>query len=177
MSDFEIKAKKAVEHLKDQLKKLRTGRATTSLLEGIQVEYYGSMVPLIQLGMINAPEPRLLTVQIYDQGAVESVDKAIRTSELGLSPQREGNLLRINIPSLNEERRKEIVKKLGKMAEETKVAIRNLRREAIDVIKKQKELSEDDKKRSEGDIQKVTDKWVAEVDVVIAAKEKEVMEV
>lgn len=177
MSDFEIKAKKAVEHLKDQLKKLRTGRATTSLLEGIQVEYYGSMVPLIQLGMINAPEPRLLTVQIYDQGAVDSVDKAIRTSELGLSPQREGNLLRINIPSLNEERRKEIVKKLGKMAEETKVAIRNLRREAIDVIKKQKELSEDDKKRSEGDIQKVTDKWVAEVDVVIAAKEKEVMEV
>jgi ribosome recycling factor len=177
MSDFEIKAKKAVEHLKDQLKKLRTGRAATSLIEGIQVDYYGSMVPLIQLGMINAPEPRLLTVQVYDQGAVESVEKAIRTSELGLSPQREGNLLRINIPSLNEERRKEIVKKLGKMGEETKVAIRNLRREAIDVIKKQKELSEDDRKRSEGEIQKVTDKWVAEVDAVIAAKEKEVMEV
>jgi ribosome recycling factor len=177
MSDFEIKAKKAVEHLKDQLKKLRTGRAATSLIEGIQVDYYGSMVPLIQLAMINAPEPRLLTVQVYDQGAVESVEKAIRTSELGLSPQREGNLLRINIPSLNEERRKEIVKKLGKMGEETKVAIRNLRREAIDVIKKQKELSEDDRKRSEGEIQKVTDKWVAEVDAVIAAKEKEVMEV
>ncbi len=177
MSDFEQKAKKAVEHLKDQLKKLRTGRATTALLEGIQVEYYGSMVPLLQLGMINAPEPRLLTVQVYDQGAVENVDKAIRTSELGLSPQREGNLLRVNIPSLNEERRKELVKKLGKMAEETKVAIRNLRREAIDVIKKQKDASEDEKKRNETEIQKVTDKWVAEVDVVIAAKEKEVMEV
>lgn len=177
MSDFEQKAKKAVEHLKDQLKKLRTGRATTALLEGIQVEYYGSMVPLLQLGMINAPEPRLLTVQIYDQGAVENVDKAIRTSELGLSPQREGNLLRVNIPSLNEERRKELVKKLGKMAEETKVAIRNLRREAIDVIKKQKDASEDEKKRNEAEIQKVTDKWVAEVDVVIASKEKEVMEV
>lgn len=177
MSEFEQKARKAVEHLKDQLKKLRTGRATTALLEGIQVEYYGSMVPLIQLGMINAPEPRLLTVQVYDQGAVESVDKAIRTSELGLSPQREGNLLRVNIPSLNEERRKELVKKLGKMAEETKVAIRNLRREAIDLIKKQKDTSEDQKKRSEAEIQKVTDKWVLEVDSVIAIKEKEVMEV
>lgn len=176
-AEFEQKCKKAIDHLKDQLKKLRTGRASPSLLENIHVDYYGSSVPLIQLGLINSPEPRMLTVQVFDAGAVDAIDKAIRTSELSLSPQREGNLLRVSIPALNEERRKEMGKKLGKMAEETKVSIRNLRREAIDVVKKQKDVSEDAIRKTETEIQKITDKYVAEVDVVTAAKEKEIMEV
>lgn len=176
-AEFEQKCKKAIDHLKDQLKKLRTGRASPSLLENIHVDYYGSSVPLIQLGLINSPEPRMLTVQVFDAGAVDAIDKAIRTSELSLSPQREGNLLRVSIPALNEERRKEMGKKLGKMAEETKVSIRNLRREAIDVVKKQKDVSEDAIRKTEAEIQKITDKYVAEVDVVTAAKEKEIMEV
>lgn len=175
--EFEQKCKKAIEHLKDQLKKLRTGRASPALLENIHVDYYGSSVPLIQLGLINSPEPRMLTVQVFDAGAVDAVDKAIRTSELSLSPQREGNLLRVSIPALNEERRKEMTKKLGKMGEETKVSIRNLRREAIDAVKKQKEVSEDAIRKTEAEIQKITDKYVAEVDVATAAKEKEIMEV
>lgn len=175
--DFEQKSKKSIEHYKAQLQKLRSGRAAPSLLETIQVEYYGSMVPLQQLGMINSPEPRVLTVQIYDAGATEAVEKAIRSSELNLNPQREGNFLRINIPPLNEERRKEMVKKLGKMSEEEKVKIRGLRREALDVIKKSKELSEDDVRRAEAEIQKVTDKFIAEVDTITAGKEKEILEV
>jgi len=176
-AEFEQKCKKAIEHLKDQLKKLRTGRASPTLLENIHVDYYGSSVPLIQLGMINAPEPRMLTVQVYDAGAVDAIDKAIRTSELSLSPQRDGNLLRVNIPALNEERRKEMVKKLGKMGEESKVSIRNLRREAIDIVKKEKGVPEDAIKKTEAEIQKITDKYVAEVDVATAAKEKEILEV
>ncbi len=178
--DLDPKCKKTVEHFKVEIGRLRTGRAHTSLLEGVHVDYYGSQVPLIQMGMIGAPEPRLLTIQVYDAGAVESVEKAIQSSELGLNPMREGNLLRIAIPPLNEERRKEFVKKLHKLAEENKVFIRNHRRDAIDDLKKQekeKKVSQDELRRGQEEVQKITDKFIADIDVLLAAKEKEILEV
>jgi ribosome recycling factor len=179
-ADLESKCKKSVEHFKKDLQRLRTGRATTSLLEGITAEYYGAQTPLIQLGMVNAPEPRLLTVQVYDGSAVEAVEKAIQQAELGLNPMREGTLIRIPVPALTEDRRKELVKKAHKMAEEMKVVIRNHRREAIDALKKQekdKAISSDDVRRGTDEIQKITDKSTADVDQAVGAKEKEIMEV
>lgn len=178
--DLDVKCKKTVEHFKVEISRLRTGRANTSLLEGIHVDYYGSHVPLIQMGMIGAPEPRLLTIQVYDASAVESVEKAILQSELGLNPMREGNLLRIAIPALNEERRKEFVKKLNKLAEENKIVLRNHRRDAIDDLKKQekdKKISQDDLRRSQDDVQKITDKFIADIEQLSQAKEKEILEV
>lgn len=178
--DLDSKCKKTIEHFKAEIGRLRTGRAHTSLLEGIQVDYYGSRVPLIQMGMIGAPEPRLLTIQVYDGSAVESVEKAIQQSELGLNPMREGNLLRIAIPALNEERRKEFVKKLNKLGEENKVVIRNHRRDAIDELKKQekdKKISQDDLRRGQDEVQKVTDKFILDLDQLATAKEKEILEV
>jgi ribosome recycling factor len=171
---------KTLEHFKKELSRLRTGRATPALLEGLHVEYYGSHVPLQQLGMVAAPEPRLLTIQVYDGSAVESIEKAIQQSELGLNPSRDGALIRVVIPALNEERRKEMIKKVSKMAEETKVALRNLRRDEVEAVKKQlknKEVAEDDSRRMQEEIQKILDKVVADVDVAAATKEKEMMEV
>jgi len=178
--DLEGKCRKTVEHFKVELGRLRGGRATTSILEGIQVDYYGSRVPLLQLGMINAPEPRLLTVQVYDGGAVEAVEKAILQSDLGFNPSRDGNLVRIAIPALTEERRKDLIKKLHKMSEEQKVALRTHRRDAIDLVKKQekdKAISADDSRRGQEDIQKITDRFTADIDTLLKAKEKEMLEV
>jgi len=172
--------KSTIEYLVIELGKMRGGRASASILETVTVDYYGSSVPLKQLGLINAPEPRLLTVQVFDQGAVESVEKAIQTSDLGLNPSRDGNLIRINIPALTEERRKDLVKSLNKSAEEAKVAIRNHRREAIDELKKEekdKSISEDDLNRGKDEVQKVTDNFIAQVDQLLQEKEKEMMEV
>ena len=174
------KGKKTIEHFKKDLSKLRTGRASTGLLEGVTVEYYGSQVPLIQMGMVNAPESRLITIQVFDGSAVEAVEKAIQQADLGLNPSRDGSMIRINIPPLTEERRKDLIKKLNKMGEEVKVAVRNQRRDAIDELKKKeknKELSTDDLRRGQDDIQKITDKFTAEVDTLLAGKEKEMMEV
>ena len=178
--DLEGKCKKTVDHFKVEMGRLRTGRAHTSLLEGVHVDYYGSQVPLIQLGMVSAPEPRLLTIQVYDGGAVDAIDKAIRQSELGLNPMREGNLLRIAIPALNEERRKDLVKKLHKLAEENKITIRNHRRETIDDLKKQekdKKISQDELRKGQDEVQKLTDKFTADIDQLLASKEKEMLEV
>lgn len=171
---------KTIEHFKKDLARVRSGRASTGLLEGIQVDYYGAQTPLVQLGLLNVPEPRQVTIQVYDQGAVEAVEKAIIQSDLGLNPSRDGNLIRINIPALTEDRRKELVKKLHKLAEDTRISLRNHRREAIDLLKKKqkdKEISEDDLHRGQDEIQKITDEHTAEVDVLLQAKEKEVMEV
>jgi ribosome recycling factor len=179
-ADLDAKCKKSVEHFKNDLGRVRTGRASSSLLDGMMIEYYGSMVPLQQLGLVNAPEPRLITIQIYDGGAVEAIEKAIQQSELGLNPMREGNLLRLNIPSLTAERRKELVKRVHKMCEDMKVAIRNLRREAIDalkVMKDKKQIAEDEQRRGQEEIQKVTDRYIKELDTVVAVKEKEIMDV
>ena len=178
--NYKAQCAKGLDHFKKELSRLRSGRATPQLLEGLTVEYYGSRVPLQQLGMVNAPEPRMLTIQVYDASAVEAIEKAIQASELGLNPSREGALVRIVIPPLNEERRKDLIKKVGKMGEETKVALRNLRRDEVENVKKQvknKEMSEDDSRRAQDEIQKILDKVIVDVDAAIALKEKELMEV
>ena len=177
--ELESQGKATVEHFRKELQKARTGRAQSSLLDAIHVDYYGSSVPLIQLGLINTPESRVITVQVYDAAAVEAVDKAIRQANIGLNPQREGSILRMNIPALTEERRKDIIKGLHKLAEESRVGIRSHRREAIDNIKKRekaKEFSEDEVRRLQDEIQKVTDKQIAEIDTLLVAKERELTE-
>lgn len=178
--DFEAKCRGSVDHFKQDLSKLRTGRATASMLDVVQVDYYGSMLPLKQLAMVNAPEARLLTVQVYDASASEAVEKAIKHADLGFNPIREGNLIRIPVPALTEERRKDLIKKLHKMGEDAKVIIRNLRRDAIDAIKKSQKdgkMSEDESRRGQDQTQKVTDKYTAEIETLLGQKEKEMMEV
>ncbi len=177
---LEESCRKTIEHFKKELGRMRTGRATSSMLDGIVVEYYGSQVPLIQLGMVNTPEPRLITVQVYDAGAVEAIEKAIQAAGLGLNPSRDGNLIRLPIPALTEERRKDLIKKLHKQGEENKVVLRNHRRESIDELKKQekdKQISTDDVRRGQEQIQKIVDKGIADIDVLLQAKEKEMMEI
>jgi ribosome recycling factor len=178
--NYKAQCAKTLEHYKKELSRLRSGRATPSLLEGVNVEYYGSHVSLQQLGMVSAPEPRMLTIQVYDAGAVEAIEKAIQQADLGLNPSRDGSLIRVIIPALNEERRKDLIKKVNKMAEETRVALRNLRRDEVEAVKKQlknKEISEDDSRRSQDEIQKIVDKFIVDVDAAAAGKEKELMEV
>ena len=178
--NYKAQCAKTLDHYKKELSRLRSGRATPTLLEGLNVEYYGSHVSLQQLGMVSAPEPRMLTIQVYDAGAVEAIEKAIQQSELGLNPSRDGSLIRGIIPALNEERRKDLIKKVNKMAEETRVALRNLRRDEVEGVKKQvknKEISEDDSRRSQDEIQKIVDKFIVDVDAAAAGKEKELMEV
>lgn len=177
---LEGECKKSVEHFRKELGRLRTGRASSALLDGIHADYYGSSTPLNQLGMINVPEPRLITIQIYDGSAVDAVEKAIQAAGLGLNPMRDGNLLRINIPPLTEERRKDLVKKLHQLAEEEKVAMRNHRREANDGIKKlekDKKLSQDESRKQQEEVQKITDKYIAEIEQITKVKEKEIMDV
>lgn len=179
-AQFEDSCKKTIDHFKKELGRMRTGRANGSVLEGLSVEYYGSQVPLLQLGMINTPEPRLITIQVYDGGAVEAIEKAIQVADLGLNPSREGNLIRLPIPALTEERRKDLIKKLHKNGEENKIVLRNHRRETLDILKKQekdKELSADDLRRGQEQVQKIVDKYIAEIDTLLAGKEKEMMEI
>jgi ribosome recycling factor len=177
---YKSQCAKALDHYKKELSRLRSGRATPSILDGLMVDYYGSNVSLQQLGMVSAPEPRMLTIQVYDAGAVEAIEKAIQQADLGLNPSRDGSLIRVVIPALNEERRKDLIKKVNKMAEETRVALRNLRRDEVEGVKKQvknKEISEDDSRRAQDEIQKIVDKFIADVDSAAAVKEKEMMEV
>lgn len=174
------KCKQAVEHFKKEASKLRTGRVQTGLLDSIQVDYYGSMCSLKQLALVNSPEPRVLTVQAYDAQAVPAIEKAIQSSEMGLNPSRDGSLLRVWIPPLTEDRRKESVKMLHKIAEESRVKIRAYRKDAIDALKKaekNKEISEDELFRNQDKVQKVIDGIIKQLDEVMAAKEKELMEV
>jgi ribosome recycling factor len=166
--NYKAQCAKTLDHYKKELSRLRSGRATPTLLEGLNVEYYGSHVS------------RMLTIQVYDAGAVEAIEKAIQQSDLGLNPSRDGSLIRVIIPALNEERRKDLIKKVNKMAEETRVALRNLRRDEVEGVKKQlknKEISEDDSRRAQDEIQKIVDKFIVDVDAAAAGKEKELMEV
>lgn len=177
---LKAKCQKSIEHFKTEVGKLRGGRASSSLLEGVTADYYGAQTPLRQLGMINTPEPRLITIQVYDAGAVEGIEKAIRQADLGLNPAREGNLIRIPIPALTEERRKDLTKKLHKLGEETKVTMRGHRRDVIDEIKnaeKSKTISEDESRRVQEEIQKTLDKLSADIDQLITVKEKEILAV
>lgn len=164
--------------LKKEFAGLRTGRASSSLLDTVTVEAYGSRVPLAQCGSVSVPEPRLITVSVWDGGLAKAVEKAIRDAGLGLNPQPDGNLIRVPIPQLNEERRKELQKIAGKYAETARVAVRNIRREGMDVLKKlekDKVMSEDDAKRHEGEVQKATDDVIGQVDKLLADKEKDIM--
>jgi ribosome recycling factor len=170
----------AIQSLKHELGGLRTGRASASMLEPVQVEAYGSHMPLNQVATISVPEPRLLSVQVWDKSMVKAVEKAIVDSNLGLSPATEGQVLRLRIPELNEERRKELVKVAHKYAEAAKVAVRHVRRDGLDTIKKLEknhEISEDDQKRMDNDVQKATDAMISEIDQLLAGKEKEILTV
>ena len=178
--DTEDRMEKAMAALERDFQKLRTGRATTALVDGIKADYYGTPTPISQMASVAVPDSRTITIQPWDKGGISVVEKAILKSDLGLTPVNDGRIIRINIPPLTEERRKELVKVARKYTEDAKVAVRNLRRDAIEHVKKlekAKEVSEDELSRSEKEIQKITDKFVAEVDSIIAAKEKEVMTV
>ena len=168
---------KAVEAVKREFSTVRTGRATTALLDLVKVEAYGSEMPLNQVGTVAVPEPKLLTVQPWDKSLLKAVEKAILASDLGLTPANDGNIIRIPIPSLTEERRKELVKVIHKLAEEGRVAIRHARTEAISRIKKTEHVSEDEKKHAEKDVQKLHDDHLKLVDAAVKAKEAEIMEV
>ncbi len=178
--DTEEKMKKTIEAIRHELAKLRSGRATTSLLDGIKIDYYGTPTPLSQVANVAAPESRMLTVQPWDKSMVAPIEKAIMAANLGLNPANDGHLIRIPIPQLNEERRKELVKLGKKYAEDGRIAIRNVRREANEHIKKAEknhEVSEDDSKHDQEKIQKMTDDYIHKIDDMIVQKEKEIMEV
>ena len=168
---------KAVEAVKREFSTVRTGKATTSLLDLVRVEAYGSEVPLNQVASVAAPEPKLLTVQPWDKSLLKAVEKAILASDLGLTPSNDGVIIRIPIPPLNEERRRELVKVVHKFAEEGRVAVRHARTEAITKIKKTEHVSEDEKKHAEKDVQKLHDDHLKLVDTAVKAKEAEIMEV
>ena len=170
----------AITALKQELGGLRTGRASASLLDPIQVEAYGSHMPLNQLATVSVPEPRLISVQVWDRSMVHAVEKAIVNSSLGLSPATEGQVVRLRIPELNEDRRKELVKVAHKYAEDARIAVRHVRRDGMEVLKKLEKdhkISQDDHKRHDGEVQKATDQAIADIDHALAAKEKEILTV
>lgn len=171
--------KKAVEHLVQQLARVRTGRASATMLDNVKVEYYGAPTPISQVGGISAPDARTLVIQPWDASTVGAIERAILAANLGITPQSDGQVIRITVPPLTEERRRDIVKQCKKMGEDAKLAIRNVRRDAneeLKVAEKKEHYSEDERKRGEDDVQKATDKFVKEVDDVLLAKEKEVLE-
>jgi len=170
----------AFEVFKKELSGLRTGRASVSLLEPIHVDAYGSNMPLSQLGTVNAPEPRMLTVQVWDKGLVKAVEKAIREANIGVNPMVDGQLIRVPMPPLTEERRKELVKLAHKFAEQARVAVRNVRRDGMEALKgleKAHKINEDEHRQRSGEIQKLTDEMVKKVDETLAAKEKDILHV
>ena len=178
LSGYKDRMDKAVLSLKEDFAGLRTGRASAGLLDQIMVNAYGSMVQLNTVASISVPEPRQINVNIWDKGVVSAVEKAIRNSDLGLNPVVEGNNLRIPIPPLTEERRKEMAKLAGKYAEQQKIAVRNVRRDGMDALKtdeKKHEISEDERKRLEHEVQKLTDETINEIDEAAATKEKEIL--
>jgi ribosome recycling factor len=177
-SDLERRMNGAVESLKGDLAGLRTGRASVNLLDPVTVEVYGAHMPLNQVATVSAPEPRLLSVQVWDKSNVGPCDKAIRSAGLGLNPIVDGTTLRLPIPDLTEDRRKELAKLAGQYAEKARIAARNVRRDGMDALKvdeKKHEISEDDRKRSETDVQKLTDATIADIDATASAKEKEIL--
>lgn len=174
------KMAKAVEHARNEFIKIRTGKATTNLLDGVKVDYYGTPTPISQVGNISTPDYHTLTIQAWDKSVIPLIEKAIMSSNLGLNPTNDGIIIRVPIPALNEERRKEYVKLVKKFAEEAKVGIRNIRRDAIEHLKKTEKddhISEDERKTGEADVQKLTDTHSKQIDELVSMKEKEIMEV
>jgi ribosome recycling factor len=180
LKDGEARMHKAVEVVRAELTKIRTGKATTALLDSVKVDYYGTMTPLNQVGSVSVPDVHLITITPWDKGMLVNIEKAILAANLGLNPGTDGTVVRVPIPPLNEERRKELVKLVKKFGEEGKVAIRNIRRDTNEHLKKaekEEHFSEDERKRGELDVQKYTDNHIKDVDNLLAAKEKEIMEV
>jgi ribosome recycling factor len=180
MNDLKRRMQGALQALKQELSGLRTGRASTALLDHVQVEAYGSHMPLNQLASISVPEPRLLNVQVWDRSMIHAVEKAISAANLGLTPTTEGQVLRLRVPELNEERRREIVKLAHKYAEAARVAVRHVRRDGLDLLKKlekEHKISEDEHNRHASEVQKATDAAIADVEKTVAGKEKEIMTV
>ncbi len=180
LQDAERRMKKAVEHVKDEFASIRTGRASASLLNRVSVNYYGTPTPLNQIASIGVPEPTLLVISPYDKSVIPEVEKAILQSDLGLNPVNDGNVVRLPIPKLNEERRRELTRLVRAKAEEGRVAVRNVRRDAIEDLRsfeKEGEITKDDLRRGQEEAQKLTDRYVAEIDEMLKVKEKELMEV
>jgi len=180
LGDVKRRMQGAVNAFKHDLSSLRTGRASPNLLDPLQIEAYGATMPISQVATVSVPEPRLLSVQVWDRSMVSAVEKAIRDSDLGLNPLTEGQTIRLRIPEMNEQRRKDMVKVAHKYAEEARIAVRHVRRDGIDLLKKLKKdgaIGEDDERRQEEQVQKVTDETIAEVDSALASKEKEIMHV
>lgn len=178
--DLEERMDKSLESLQHEFGSIRTGRANVSLLDGISIEYYGVPTPVNQVATVSAPEPRLLMIQPWDKGTMKAIEKAIQMSDLGLVPNNDGSVIRLNIPQLTEERRKELVKLVHKRTEEARVAVRNIRRDGNDTLKKEEKeqnISEDLVKKAMDEVQELTDKKMKEIDKLVAAKEKEVLEV
>lgn len=176
----EDRMKKSIENFRKELSAVRTGRASPAIVENIHIDYYGASTPLRQLANISTPDPKQILIQPYDKGAVQGIDKALQQADLGAMPKVEGTLIRILLPPMTEERRKDLIKTLKKHSEDTKVAVRNIRREAIDeakIKKDKKELTEDQEKHLDQEIQKITDREIQEADKLLAMKEKELMEV
>lgn len=178
INDLRRRMEGALDNLKEEFSGLRTGRASASMLEPITVDVYGAKMPLNQVGTISVPEPRLLSVQVWDASSVKAVEKAIRDAGLGLNPQPEGSVIRVPVPELNQERRTELTKVAGKYAEQTRIAIRNIRRDGMDGLKKAEkdgDISEDEQKRMSDQVQKLTDELIKKVDGMLADKEKDIM--
>ncbi len=177
INDIKHRMQGAIDTLEKEFVGLRTGRASVNMLEPVTVEVYGARMPLNQVGTVSVPEPRLLTVQVWDMNSTKAVEKAIRDAGLGLNPQAEGSLIRVPIPELSTERRAELQKVAGKYAEQTRIAVRNVRRDGMDAIKKDNELTEDEQKKLSDDVQKMTDEFIKTVDTMLSKKEADVMKV
>lgn len=180
LNDAEHRMQSAVSALDRDLETVRTGRARPSLVESLKVDYYGTPTPLNQMSAINSPEPRLITIQPWDKGLLSAIEKAIQKSDLGLTPTNDGNIIRLVVPPLTEDRRKELVKTVHKKVEEARVAVRNVRRDSLDHLRKaqhDKAITDDDERGAQARLQKITDKYVAEVDKHGHAKEQELLEV
>ncbi|WP_089322855.1 ribosome recycling factor [Desulfurobacterium atlanticum] len=180
LKDADKRMKKSVDVLKTEFSGLRTGRASTILVEDIKVDYYGTMTPIKQLAQISVPEATQIAIQPWDISVVPNIEKAIRNSDLGVQPQTDGNVIRINLPPLTEERRRDLVKKAGKMAEQARIAIRNIRHEImkeLDKMKKEGGVSEDEIKRLKEELQKITDKYIKQIDELLKKKEEEILTV
>jgi len=177
--DSKDKMEKVNANLKQELSRLRTGRATPALLDGIKVEYYGSLTPINQVANISVPDPKLIVIQPWDHNAIAAIEKGIIKSDLGLNPQSDGKVVRVPIPALTDERRKDLVKLVKKLGEDSKVTVRNIRRQANDSIKaeeKKKSIGEDESKKGQEQVQKFTDEYIAQIDKILEAKEKEIMQ-
>ena len=177
LSETESKMKKAVEAAQQSFNTVRTGRANASLLDRVMVDYYGSPTPLKSLASINTPDASTITIQPFDRGTLVSIEKAISLSDVGLTPNNDGSVVRLNIPPLTSDRRQELVKQVGKLAEEGKVSVRNIRRDAIDSVRKEEkssDISKDESRNLQDEIQKLTDKYTAKIDDLLAAKEKDI---